>query len=417
MDDITGLIYVQPLPPTETSATPVPRQDAQMPRWFSAEQPQKKRRLNTVRIASPMRFFSRLLLFLGVLIPAMLGGYYYGVIASDQYETESRLVVRTIGLQTSENEGANRVTMLGGAAVVQDAHILVNYLKSVDIVKDLQADIDLRALFSRAAIDDLSRLDADASIEDLHRFWQRQTISYVDGPSGIIQFTVRAFSPEDAVLISQAAIDRAAGLIEKLSEQAKQDLLLRSEEELNKALQVYIRRLDDLRNLQDEAGILNPVTEAGVSTELIAELFLERLEAEAQLLTLQASGITGSPRIDQLRNRMTTLDDQIAVQRQQMAGLEQEAGELSAFFAQITELETERLLAESLYRSASRNYDLAKSTTQQQSTFVSVFAPPIEPSEPTHPRRFALWVLLVSCCWAAWATIVLVWAAIEDHRS
>lgn len=408
---------MQPLPPTETSATSVAQQDAQMPRWFSAEQPQKRRRLNTVRIASPLRFFSRLTFFLAVLVPAILGGYYYAVIASDQFETESRLVVRTIGVQTSEDEGPNRVRMLGGSAVVQDAHILVNYLESVDIVQDLQDDIDLRSLFSRADIDDLSRLDPDASIEDLHDYWQRQTIAYVDGPSGIIQFSVRAFAPEDAVVISEAAIDRAAGLIEMLSEQAKQDLLLRAEAELDKAVEVYIRRLDDLRNLQNEAGILNPVTEAGVSTELITELFLERLEAEAQLLTLQAAGISSSPRLDQLRNRISTLDDQIATQRQQMAGLEQEAGELSAFFAQITELETERLLAESLYRSASRNYDLSKSTTQQQSTFVSVFAPPIEPTEPNHPKRFALWVLLVSFCWAGWATFVLVWAAIEDHRS
>lgn len=92
---------MQPLPPTETSATPVAQRDAQMPRWFSAEQPSKRRRLNTVRFASPLRLFSRLAFFLVVLIPAILGGYYYAVIASDQFETESRLVVRTIGVQTN----------------------------------------------------------------------------------------------------------------------------------------------------------------------------------------------------------------------------------------------------------------------------------------------------------------------------
>lgn len=392
--------------------------DKKLPRWMTDDPAPQRRGFNIVRITSPFRFFARLAFVLFVLLPALAGGYYYAAVASPQYETESRLVVRTIGMQTSEDEsGPGRVTMLGGAAVIQDAYILVNYLKSIDIVKDLQEDVDLRARFTHPDADPLARLEQDASIEELHAYWQGQTIAYVDGPSGIIQFTVRAFTPEDAVLISQHAIDRASQLIEVLSEQAKRDLLERARLELDNALAVYITSLDNLRDLQNEAGILNPLTEAGVSTELIASLFLERLQAEAEMKTLEARGVTASPQLDTLRTRIEALDAQIARQRQQMAGLEQQSGELSAFFARITALETERLLAESLYRSASRNFDLAKSGTQRQSTFVSVFAPPITPSEPGHPQRFMFWLILVSCCLAAWGTAVLIWAAVEDHRN
>lgn len=368
-------------------------------------------------IKSPLRAFARLTFILGVFFPALAGGYYYASVASDQYETETRLVVRTIGIQSSNDEGADKVTTLNGAAVVQDAHILVNYLRSLDIVQDLQEDIDLRALFSRPQIDPISRLSPDAEIEELHRHWRKYTLSYVDGPSGIIQFSVRAFRPEDAVNISLAAISRAADLIETLSETAKRALVERSKAELDKAQQAYLISLVNLRDLQNQTGILNPLTEAGVSTELITTLRIEKLEAEAKIEMLLGSGAINSPILPKLRNQVVTLEEQITEQRNQMAGMQQEAGELSSFLAKISALETERLLTESLYKSASRNYDLAKSTSERQSTFVSEFAPPILPSKPSHPQRFALWVILVSCCLSVWATLVLVLAAIDDHRS
>ncbi|KAE9629291.1 hypothetical protein [Parasedimentitalea maritima] len=373
-------------------------------------------RFNRTRRLTPFYVLSRLTFVFGLLLPAIVGGYYYYALASDQYETETRLVVRTIGLQTSADDGPGRVTTLGGAAVVQDAHILVNYLKSLDITRDLESEVDLRALFSGDQIDRFSRLDPQASMETLHSYWQDHTIAYVDGPSGIIQFSVRAFTPQDAVQISQAAIDLAATLIENLAEQAKRDLLARAERELDSSLEAYVASLDALRNLQNDAGILDPQAEAGVSTVLISNLILEQLKAEAALNALQASNVVTSPQITLLQNQIETLNEQIAAQRRQVAGLEEKSGALTAFFAKINALETERFLAESLFRSASRNFDVAKSSAQRQSTFVSVFAPPILPSKPSHPRRLASWALLVGCCVAAWATFLLIWAAINDHR-
>lgn len=400
--------------PTLRAVAAPTRQAQQGPRWVV---PLKERRLNLVRVASSLAFFSKVTFVLFVLLPAIAGGYYYGAVASDQYETETRLVVRTIGLQMSDDQGAGQVSTLGGAAMVQDAHILVNYLKSEDVVQDLQEDLDLRALFSNDKIDILSRLVDDASIEELHNHWRRHTLAYVDGPSGIIQFSVRAFSPDDAVTISNAAITRAAGLIEVMSQDAKIALLDRAKVELDKAQALYVASLNDLRDLQNQAGILNPFAEAGVSTETIGTLFLEKLRAEAEVGRLAASGVEGSPIVTQLRNKIQILEGQIVAQREQMAGLQDQSGQLTDFFSRITALETDRLLAESLYRSASRNYDLARSTTERRSTFVSVFSPPIKPTLPSYPERFGLWMILATCLLAAWATLVLVLAAINDHRS
>jgi len=363
-------------------------------------------------------FILRASFLLCVLLPISFGAHYYAVRASDQFVTEARMVVRTIGIETNaEEETSARVTMLAGQAVVQDAHIVVGYLKSMDLVRELDAEINLRALFQRPEIDPLSRLGDEASLEDLHDFWESQTAAYVDGPSGIIAFRVQTFTPEDAMVISQAAIARAAELIESLSNDARQDLVRRAAGELSRAQAAYVQSLDALRDLQNEAGILNPVAEATVSTELITGLLLEKLDAEAELMTLRASGVQRTPKARQLENQIATLEAQIDSQRQQMVSLEENAGELSGFFAQINALETERLLRENLYRSASRSYELASSNAQRQSTFLSVFSPPMVPSESTEPMRLASWLMLVFACLAAWGSLVLVWAAIEDHRS
>lgn len=373
--------------------------------------------LNVVWMPPKRSFFGPVTFLLMVILPAIASAYYFFAVATDQYEAQARMVVRTIGISASEGEETGQVSMLSGGAVVQDAHILANYLRSPEMVRDLQTRIDLEGHFSDPSIDVISRLKLGATVEETHAFWRRQTASYVDGPSGIIGFSVRAFSKEDALLIAQASLESASHVVETLSQQAKEDLLERAQLELDKAFEDYVASLDALRAYQNETGILNPVADAEISLNLITELILKRLAAEAQVLELRAGGVDTSPAITKLNNEIGILSAQIEEQRKLMAGQQVDERELSEIFAKVIELETQRLLAENLYKSASRNFDLAKSNTQRQSTFVAVFSPPVEPMEPTYPERFPFWLIFVTACFALWATISLTRAAIEDHRN
>lgn len=363
------------------------------------------------------RWIQIAIFFIIVVIPSCVVGFYWLFIASDQYEAEARLVVRTIGIgQTNEDaEGASGGSILAQSPT-QDTFIANNFIESTELVKRLEEKLELRTLFSRPEIDSFSRLKADASIEELVSYWNRQISTYIDGPSGIIVFAIRAFSPEDALLIAQATLEETNKLIDALSERAKRDLVTRAETEVQKAFENYNAALLGLRNYQNETGILDPIANATLVGRLLANLIGEKLRVDAQLTVMEANGVRTSPVYRQLKELQASLEQQIELQKETVTSKKETDGKLSAALVNFSRLETNRLVAETIYTAAQRGLDLAKSTALRRTTYLAVFSSPDLPQTAQYPKRFSTSLLVALALAVMWMTLVLVWLSIEDHR-
>lgn len=360
---------------------------------------------------------TRTFLFL-VVIPSLLVAFYYAFWASDQYLTETRLIVRTIGIsdqfdQSEERAGKSRI---GGDSLTQDAYIVANYLESVDLVKELDKTIGLSQKFVNRDIDLLSRLDNDASTEDLHQFWLGQIKTYVDGPSGIIVFRVKAFTPEDAVTISKAALDASSRMMNNLSTRAIDGVYQRARLEVSQSYEAYSKALTDLRDYQNEVGIFNPETSLRITSTVISQLLEQKLTAEVQLASLDASGSSNSAQARQLRQTITALQDQIDTQQAKLTSQKETSGELSQQFTEFSHYETQRIVSEALYEAARRNLDVARSTVLRRSTFLSIFSTPHLPQDATHPKRLSTWFVISMGLLCLWAAGTLIWMSVEDHK-
>lgn len=355
-----------------------------------------------------------------VLIPSVFAAVYYFLIASGQYISETRMVVRTIGVSerfdTSEQREGRSV--IGGDSLTQDSYIVANYLKSPQIVRKLDAEINLRDFFLKSGIDGLSRLSSDASLEDLHKYWSDHVDTYVDGPSGIIIFTVRAFSPEDSVTISKAALAAADDMIGKISDKAKNDLVGRVEKDMMSSLEDYRKALEDLREYQNKTGILDPVSSAKMTSAIISKLTEQKLKLVVDLKSLEAAKADNTARGRELRRSIQALDDQIQLRQNSMAG--KDAGgdqtQLSSSLTEFSRLETRRIVTQALYEANVKNLDTAKSTALKRTTFVSIFSDSHAPEKSKYPDRFSEWVILTAGLFTLWMTATLIWMSIEDHR-
>ncbi len=354
-----------------------------------------------------------------VLVPSLLAATYYALIASGQYVSETRMVVRTIGVSERFDRSEQREgrSIIGGDSLTQDSYIVANYLESPQVVRKLESEIRLRAFYSKDDIDPLSRLSANASFEDLHRYWMRHVDTYVDGPSGIIVFTVRAFSPEDSVVIAKAALAASDEMISKISEKAKKDLVDRVESGVVESLEDYRRALDDLRAYQNETGILDPTSSAKMMTAIIAKLTEEKLGLVVNLRALEAADAANTARGRQLRRSIQALDDQIQVRQNSLAGKSTTSEtQLSSSLTEFSRLETRRIVTQALYEASVRNLDTARSTALKRTTFISTFSDSNVPEEPTYPDRFSEWIILTAGLFTLWMTATLIWMSIEDHR-
>ncbi|MBW4662418.1 MAG: hypothetical protein KME15_27535, partial [Drouetiella hepatica Uher 2000/2452] len=266
-------------------------------------------------------------------------------------------------------------------------------------------------------IDLLSRLPKSASLEELHNYWNSHIDTYVDGPSGIIIFTVRAFSPKDSVAISKAALTAAEIMIDKISEKARRDLVARGETDVTKSLQEYQTSLSKLQDYQNQTGILDPASSARMVSAVIGKLTEQRTELIIGLQALQTAKADNSARARQMRRSLEALDDQIQFRKNSLAGsLNSDGNQLSGNLTEFAQLETKRLVTKALYEATVRNLDTAKSTALKRTTFISIFSDSNLPEKARYPDRFAAWAILSLGLLTLWVTATLIWMSIEDHR-
>jgi capsular polysaccharide transport system permease protein len=364
-------------------------------------------------------FTKRNSLLIFVMLPSLAAAVYYSLIASGQYVAETRMIVRTIGVseQFDTSEKREGRSMIGGDSLTQDSYIVANYLKSPEIVRKLEKEIGLRGYYSHEDIDWLSRLSPDASFEELFRYWEQQVDTYVDGPSGIIIFTARAFSPEDSVHIASSALNAADDMVKKISEKAKGDLVDRVESDVNASLSDYRVALDELRDYQNKTGIFDPLSSAKMLSEIIGKLTEQKLELTVSLRSLEAANAADTARGRELRRSIDAIDEQIALRQNSIAGGQADGAiQLSGSLTEFSRLETRRIVAQAIYEANVRNLDTAKSTALKRTTFMSIFSNSKLPEESEYPNRFSNWIILTVGLLTLWMTATLIWMSVEDHR-
>ena len=116
-----------------------------------------------------------------------------------------------------------------------DSDILFQYLRSPDLVAQVDAALDLRSVWSGPIRDPVFAFDPEGSIEDLTRYWARMVhVDYDAGP-GILTIEARAFDAGDALALAQQIEAACAALINRLSAIAREDRLSHARRELSRA--------------------------------------------------------------------------------------------------------------------------------------------------------------------------------------
>jgi capsular polysaccharide transport system permease protein len=173
---------------------PMPRHPAPWPPTWSAVAPARPQRRHRAMLAS---------FVLLVLLPFLLSGAYLWGVAQDQYASTFAFSVRKEETQSSLDI-IGGITQLAGSAT-SDTDILYEFIRSQDLVARVNAELDLRSIWSRAWPDDpVFGFDPSGTIEDLHAHWLRKLDIAYDAGTGIVTLRVLAFDPVDARNIATA---------------------------------------------------------------------------------------------------------------------------------------------------------------------------------------------------------------------
>jgi capsular polysaccharide transport system permease protein len=368
-----------------------------------------------------------------VVFTSVLAIVYYAFVASPQYASEARFVVRSAEVLLADT--MNPISSSGVATAqpqvqltastsvteryplpLQNAYIVAQYIRSQAIVKDLSKTLDLREIFSRPEADFWARLPNDASSEQLVDYWRRMIRSYVDGPSAIVTFQVRAFRPDDALKLAQEITRLSEQLVNEISRRSRQDIMRASEEEVRQADAQLRLALQELQVARDAEGILDPTKAADDTGKLLLQLMGEKIRVEGELLAATRTLSPNAPSVRYLRSRVEILEAQIANLKATLTGNDGPIRNIAASLRRFEELERNRFVADKLLTVAEESLSRARKRAERQNLYFMVFVPPALPVEAEYPERLEYSILLPMAFLVLWGIGALLFAAVEDHR-
>lgn len=368
-----------------------------------------RRLLSLIELPSRLRRQAWLILFL----PTLLSAIYLFFMASDQYESEAKFVVRSAQRPDSLG-GLSFLVQLGLQRSQDDSFIVQDFMTSRDAVRQLQQRLPLRAMFRTDALDIVAGYPSPLygpREERFYKYFQTMVSVVHTDKTGISTLKVRAFSAENAKEIADTLLQLGEGLVNRLNERLLRDAVGRAEDDVAGAQDRVIAAQAALTTFRNKELLIDPTRNAVALAELIAKLSTELATTRAQISEVKMNSSTG-PQVPVLERKAIALDEQITSERARVA---RGSDGLAERIATYERLVLEREFANKMLGTNEADLVRAKAEAAKQLLYLERVVEPNLADYSAQPKRlsslltvFAANLLLVLISW-------LVFTGIREH--
>ena len=322
-----------------------------------------------------------------VLLPTVAVFLYYLLWASPMYVSQTRFAIRSAD---SSGGGLDIASALlrSSSSTGADAHIVVEYIQSLDIIHDIDKELGVDLHFSDKGHDVFSRLTNNPTQDEQLRYWKWAVIPALDQDTGIITLETKAYSPEMAQKIAAAVLARSEALVNTMNLRAREDAVSLAQSEVQRAEARVRKAQEAMRNFRDAHTLLDPrVTAAGLQG-VVTELEGEAVKLRAQLAEAQSFMRSSAPATKALQTRLKAVESQLDQEKQRLAGLRSQEGNLNAVVGEYEDLSIEAEFAQKQLVTAMSALESARVHEVAKSRYVVAFQQPTLPDESLYPRPF-----------------------------
>lgn len=338
----------------------------------------KRRRRRLALLFVKLAFF--------IALPTFLVGNYYYKTASDMFETKSEFVI-----QKSEASGAGGGIggfLAGtGFAAAQDSIAVQGYLTSREAMLRLNDEQGFATHFQQDGIDDIQRLEPDATDEQAYKLFKKRVKVGFDPSEGIVRMEVIAASPEASQRFSSALITYAEERVDQLSARIRQDQMSGATAAYQNAEQAVKDAQTTVLELQQQRGVLSAEAEISAQMSIINSLELEREAKFLDLAEMRANARPNETRIAVLNaeiERMTTRIDEL---RLAMTQNTDSKTSLATITGELTVAEADLTNRQLMLQTALQQVIDAQIEADRQVRYLSLNVAPIAPDVASYPRK------------------------------
>lgn len=352
-----------------------------------------------------------------VIAPTLALFCYLTFVATPQYESTSTFVLRGDVLRPGIGPGSTAGVSgaIGALNRTQEGAMLARFVPSRAFVERLKSRIDLGVLYASEQIDWFSRLPANAPAEDIADYWNLMAHATVDPVSGVITLQVRAFSPEEALAINQAAMKESESLLNAMLESSRADALRTATQDRQRASEALDLLRREVETFRKRIGILDPGEAGGEALGLIFQKRTERVTLSAELQSALATLSPSAPQVRSLRARLAALDAQIAQLEADLLKGRSEA-DLSTLISQYDELELKRSFAEETFARSELTLLRTMAEIDRWQVYLTPVTEPDLPTSSVKPTPLQTSAQFFAAIFVLWSIIALIAAGTTDRR-
>ncbi len=330
---------------------------------------------------------ARLLVF--VALPTFIVSWYFYMIATPMYATESQFVIQQAdGGGVGDLQGVMpSIGAMGMGGGQSEAPSVQSFLQSRSAMRRLDREEGFKAHFSSPEIDMLRRLPENASDEAAFRVYRRNVQIGFDPTEGMVRMEVIAASPEASERFARALITFAEEHVDMMTQRLRDTQMSDARQNLEDAQQALIEARLAVVDLQEQSSVLSGEVELSLLSQQIGALEAELTQTTLGLQELRSNPRPNQARVEQMERRENALRAQITALRGSMTRDSEDGISLARAQSQLITAEAEVQTREMLRAQAMQQLEQARIDVSRQLRYLALSVEPIAPDEATYPRK------------------------------
>ena len=361
-----------PLPGTELRAEETHAQEV---RRIQAEIVARRRRKLAL-------MWSKIAVF--VLLPTFVAGWYFYLIATPMYASRTEFVIQ----QATASSAVSSLFTGTSFATSQDSVAVQGYLQSQDVMELLDKDSGFRQHFSAPDIDPIQRLAPDANNSATYALYKKVVKISYDPTEGLVKMEVSATDPHKAVEFSDALLKYAETRVDQLTARLRGDQEKSAAQSFADA-QVQLETAQrHLVELQQKFKTFSSEVEVALLTTQIGTLDAQLTQEKLALAQMQANANPNKARMDPVKTRVATLEDQIAQLRLKLTENGVDGPSIAAVQSELVMAQADVATRQMMLAQATSAMETTRIEAGRQTRYLSVAVTPVAADDPAYPRAF-----------------------------
>lgn len=353
--------------------------------------------------------------FGAAFVASVLAILYWGLIASDRYVSEAHVIIQRTDLSPSQS--VSFVSLLGnlGAGVQAEQLLLRDHLLSIDMLKKLDAKLNLRAHYSAWQHDLISRMwFEDAALEWFHRHYLSRVSVEFDDYSGVLVIKTQGYTAKTAHAIAAMLVEEGERFMNQLGHSLAREQVAFLEKQVADMNRRVLQARQSVLSFQNEKGLVSPQATAEHLAAVVNRLETQRIDLQTRRAAMLGYLMPDSPNVVELNIQIAAVEKQLAHEKARLTSPKDVT--LNRTVEEYQRLELEAQFALDLYKTALVALETGRVEATRTLKKVSVLQSPFEPQYPVEPRRVYNIVVFILAALLIAGIMHLLAAIIRDHR-